>query len=174
MACGADAGTQGKPPPRRHHETRATIVLKAKAIWSEQKINHPPTARKRDRPSTCSADGRSLFRARCDFTHPFATNGSIRLPQVQRKALFFGQQKIPTGRKLNHPFAESTNWKQQLAESTIFCCGYCSASYYPSSRVVMTELVEGHVKVLVPGGHQAGVLDNEHDRIAERSTAEDQ
>src|SRR2546421_83676 len=54
----------------------------------------------------------------CDFTHPFATNGSIRLPRVQRKALNFDSAKISPERKLNHPFAESTNCKQPVAKST--------------------------------------------------------
>jgi hypothetical protein len=54
-----------------------------------------------------------------DFTHPFATNGSIRLPQVQRKALYFDPAKILLGRIWKHPFAKSTKWKQQLAESTV-------------------------------------------------------
>jgi hypothetical protein len=54
----------------------------------------------------------------CDFTHPFATNGSIHLPQVQRKALYFDSAKNSPKRKWKHPFAKSAIWKQQLAEST--------------------------------------------------------
>ena len=47
--------------------------------------------------------------AKCDFTHPFATNGSIRLPRVKRKALYFDPAKtLPEGK-----------CKQQLAESTV-------------------------------------------------------
>jgi hypothetical protein len=46
---------------------------------------------------------------------------------------FLISEKIPAERKLNHPFAESTKWKQQLAESTIFHHGDYSAGHYSLS-----------------------------------------
>jgi hypothetical protein len=39
------------------------------------------------------------------------------LPQEQQKSALFDISKLPAKRKWKHPFAESTNWKQRLAES---------------------------------------------------------
>jgi len=94
---------------RRVCDARATCVVRFPARRLQKRSGGERTPRR-------FVDG--LSEVGCDFTHPFATNGSIHLPEVQRKALFFGHSTIPAERKLNHPFAESAKWKQQLAEST--------------------------------------------------------
>jgi hypothetical protein len=54
----------------------------------------------------------------CDFTHPCAAIGSKRLPQKEQKAAVFEISELPAKTDWKHPFAESANKKQQLAEST--------------------------------------------------------